>query len=101
MERQYGSFTRSFTLPSSVDPEKGSAHYDKGVLKIKLAKQAEADQGKRRQPEDAGRQRAEGRRQSGISEAHVGADAFVRPTGRSPADVNSAGGEKQRLPFHL
>src|SRR5579864_9814745 len=34
VERQYGSFTRSFTLPSSVDPGQVSAHYDKGVLKI-------------------------------------------------------------------
>jgi HSP20 family protein len=42
MERQYGSFTRSFTLPSSVDPTQVSAHYDKGVLKINLAKKAEA-----------------------------------------------------------
>ncbi|MGZ4817891.1 MAG: Hsp20/alpha crystallin family protein [Terriglobales bacterium] len=42
VERQYGSFTRSFTLPSSVDPEHISAHYDKGVLKIDLAKKAEA-----------------------------------------------------------
>ena len=42
IERQYGSFTRSFTLPSSVDPEQVSAHYDKGVLKISLAKKAEA-----------------------------------------------------------
>ena len=42
IERQYGSFTRSFTLPSSVDPGQVSAHYDKGVLKINLAKKAEA-----------------------------------------------------------
>ncbi len=42
IERQYGSFTRSFTLPSSVDQGQVSAHYDKGVLKIKLAKKAEA-----------------------------------------------------------
>jgi HSP20 family protein len=42
VERQYGSFTRSFTLPSSVDSGQVSAHYDKGVLKIKLAKKAEA-----------------------------------------------------------
>ena len=42
VERQYGSFTRSFTLPSSVDPEQVSAHYDRGVLKINLAKKAEA-----------------------------------------------------------
>ena len=40
--RQYGSFTRSFTLPSSVDPGQVNAHYDKGVLKINLAKKAEA-----------------------------------------------------------
>ena len=42
VERQYGSFTRSFTLPSSVDTGQVSAHYDKGVLKIRLAKKAEA-----------------------------------------------------------
>src|SRR6266403_2616536 len=42
VERQYGSFTRTFTLPSSVDSGQVSAHYDKGVLKIKLAKKAEA-----------------------------------------------------------
>jgi len=42
IERQYGSFTRSFTLPSSVDPGQANAHYDKGMLKISLAKKAEA-----------------------------------------------------------
>jgi HSP20 family protein len=42
IERQYGIFTRSFTLPSSVDRGLVSADYEKGVLKIKLAKKAEA-----------------------------------------------------------
>jgi len=42
VERQYGSFTRSFTLPSSVDSGQVSANYDNGVLKIKLATKAEA-----------------------------------------------------------
>jgi HSP20 family protein len=42
VERQYGSFTRSFTLPQTVDAEGVSAQYDKGVLKITLAKKAEA-----------------------------------------------------------
>ena len=42
IERQYGSFTRSFTLPSSIDMGQVSANYDKGVLKISLAKKAEA-----------------------------------------------------------
>jgi HSP20 family protein len=42
VERQYGEFTRSFTLPSSVDSGQVSAHYEKGLLNIKLAKKAEA-----------------------------------------------------------
>src|SRR3954462_15493908 len=42
VERQYGSFTRTFTLPNTVDAEQVQAHYDKGVLKIQLAKKAEA-----------------------------------------------------------
>jgi HSP20 family protein len=42
VERQYGSFTRTFTLPNTVETENVSANYDKGVLKIKLAKKAEA-----------------------------------------------------------
>jgi len=42
VERQYGSFTRSFTLPNTVDTESIQANYDKGVLKIQLAKKAEA-----------------------------------------------------------
>jgi HSP20 family protein len=35
IERQYGSFTRSFTLPNTVDPNNVQANYEKGVLKIK------------------------------------------------------------------
>ncbi|HVO79296.1 MAG TPA: Hsp20/alpha crystallin family protein [Terriglobales bacterium] len=42
IERQYGSFTRTFTLPNTVDADKITANYDKGVLKIALAKKAEA-----------------------------------------------------------
>jgi len=42
VERQYGSFTRTFTLPNTVDTDSISANYEKGILKIKLAKKAEA-----------------------------------------------------------
>ena len=42
VERQYGSFTRTFTLPQTVDTNNVSANYDKGVLKITLPKKAEA-----------------------------------------------------------
>src|SRR5246127_4746706 len=41
VERQYGSFTRTFTLPTSVDAEKVAANYDKRILKIVLPKKAE------------------------------------------------------------
>ncbi len=36
------SLTRTFTLPNTVEQESVQADYDKGVLKIKLAKKAEA-----------------------------------------------------------
>jgi HSP20 family protein len=42
VERMYGSFTRSFTLPNTVDMDQITANCDKGVLKIRLAKKAEA-----------------------------------------------------------
>ena len=42
IERRYGSFSRSFTLPNTVDSEKVEADYVNGVLQIRLAKKAEA-----------------------------------------------------------
>jgi HSP20 family protein len=42
IERRYGSFARSFTLPNTVDNEKVAADYTNGVLEIRLAKKAEA-----------------------------------------------------------
>ena len=42
IERRYGSFTRSFTLPNTVDTEKISAEYNNGVLNIHLAKREES-----------------------------------------------------------
>ena len=42
VERHYGSFTRTFALPNTVDADKVQADYDKGVLKIALPKKAEA-----------------------------------------------------------
>ncbi len=42
IERRFGSFVRSFTLPQTVDNDGVSAGYDAGVLTITLAKKAEA-----------------------------------------------------------
>jgi HSP20 family protein len=41
-ERAYGSFQRSFQLPSTVDRDKLAADFSKGVLTITLPKTAEA-----------------------------------------------------------
>jgi HSP20 family protein len=42
VERRYGSFIRTFTLPNTVNAEEVSADYTNGVLKIRLGKRAEA-----------------------------------------------------------
>ena len=41
MERAYGSFSRSFVLPSTVDESKVSADYKDGVLRVHLPKREE------------------------------------------------------------
>jgi len=42
VERSYGTFQRSFTLPTSVKSDKIEASYDNGVLAISLPKSEEA-----------------------------------------------------------
>ena len=42
VERSYGSFSRSFALPSSVAAEKATAEYKDGVLTLTLPKKEEA-----------------------------------------------------------
>jgi HSP20 family protein len=42
IERRYGSFFRSFTIPTTVNPESVKASYDAGVLRLELEKRAEA-----------------------------------------------------------
>jgi HSP20 family protein len=42
IERRFGSFVRSFTLPQTVDTNSVTAEYEAGVLTVSLAKKAEA-----------------------------------------------------------
>ena len=42
IERSYGKFTRSFSLPTTVEAEKVSAEYHDGVLTVKLPKKEAA-----------------------------------------------------------
>ena len=61
VERRYGSFTRSFSLPTTVNTEDIKADYEQGVLKRSPGEapgsQAEADQGQHRHSEAGGRQK--------------------------------------------
>ena len=41
IERAYGTFSRSFTLPGTVNQEKISADYKDGILKISMPKREE------------------------------------------------------------
>ncbi len=42
IERTYGSFARSFSLPNSIDAEKVAAEYKDGLLTLTLPKREEA-----------------------------------------------------------
>src|SRR5687768_2553593 len=42
VERSYGAFTRSFTLPQTVSGEGATAEYNNGVLRVTLPKREEA-----------------------------------------------------------
>lgn len=42
VERAYGSFSRSFSLPNTVNTEAIQANYKEGVLKVVLPKRAES-----------------------------------------------------------
>jgi HSP20 family protein len=41
IERSFGSFRRSLTLPDGVDPEAISASFDRGVLEVRIPKPEE------------------------------------------------------------
>ena len=42
IERAYGTFTRSFTLPNMIDTDKIKAEYKEGVLRMSLPQKEEA-----------------------------------------------------------
>src|SRR3954452_7667070 len=41
VERAFGAFSRSLTLPEGVDPEAVAASFDRGVLEIRIPKPAQ------------------------------------------------------------
>jgi HSP20 family protein len=55
-ERRYGSFVRSLTLPSAINPDAVEAHFENGVLRLRVPKAEEAKP-KRIQIQDGGESR--------------------------------------------
>ena len=47
LERSYGAFRRSFSLPCEVDTDKATASFKKGVLTVTLPKTAQAAKSKK------------------------------------------------------
>lgn len=41
VERSYGRFVRTFSLPTSVDPDKAAATFENGILTVSLPKREE------------------------------------------------------------
>jgi HSP20 family protein len=53
-ERQYGSFSRSLTVPEGVDESKIHARYENGVLEVTVEGAAQVQEPKRIQIEGSG-----------------------------------------------
>jgi HSP20 family protein len=69
IERRYGSFSRSFTLPNTIDTENVNASYDNGVLKLELAKREEAKPKQIKVNVSTGKKTLEGTKAEGKSAA--------------------------------
>jgi HSP20 family protein len=88
VERTYGEFRRSFTLPSTVDPDTVEADFDNGVLRIHLKKRDQARQRGRQIPISSGGARAVG---SGAG-AGAGRDRTGAGAGAGGANFGTTGG---------
>ena len=86
VERAYGTFSRSFTLPNVVDTEKIKAEFKDGVLRVTLPQargsQAEADLDRGHQVK-ARKKAAEGRLAAAVGEAPGRAGSAPPGPGRS------------------
>ena len=90
VERQYGSFTRTFTLPNTVDTEERLRQLREGRAEGQVGQegrsQAQADQSQRRRREDARRQAAKERRPSRVNRQEPRRGQRVRSPSRAQLD---------------
>lgn len=89
VERSYGSFLRSFTLPQGVDEQQISADFDDGVLHVRIPKEALP------QPRriEVGRGQARAVAGAGAKETERNIDV-TRDTKRSPGETRANAGER-------
>ncbi|MRG97398.1 Hsp20 family protein [Polyangium spumosum] len=81
-ERSYGSFSRSFTLPEGIDPDRIDASLDSGVLEVRIPKS------KAEEPKRISVKRGEAR-----TSEEQGAQSSVRPQGASGTGASTTAGQ--------
>ena len=90
VERSYGSFTRSFQLPFTPDPDKIEADSDKGVLRIKVPKSAQQDKSKRISIRGGSGQTIEAK---GTEQSAIGKE-WMKESGRKEGELSEEQAEK-------
>jgi len=96
VERSYGTFQRSFTLPSTVDPDSIQADFDNGVLSIRLKKVSGARQRGREVPISKGADGGSRGRVSSGSTQPRSASGESQGSGRASAQSSSGSGSDTR-----
>ncbi len=76
VERQYGSFSRSFSLPASADTDNISTNFENGTLRVDIAKRARSV--KRRSEARKLRRSPQGRLPSEPAPSRYGPDLICR-----------------------
>jgi HSP20 family protein len=99
-ERSYGSFERTFTLPSSVDTAKIDANIENGILTVTIPKSERSKPREIRLGTGGGAKVSAGERKSvGRSESPTGGPSQTadrRPLDRDPTEEGSAGKSRSR-----
>ena len=104
VERAYGTFSRSFTLPNVVDTEKIKAEFKDGVLRVDAAEarggEAEADLDRGHQVKARKKKPAKAAASGRSAKRPAGRGAAPRPVrGRSARPSPAARGAKETKPL--
>ncbi len=98
-ERSYGTFERTFTLPSSVDTDAIDADVENGILTVTIPKSERAKPREIRLGAGVKDKRAGQRKSGGESESPTGGPSQTsdrKPLDRDPTEEGSAGKSRNR-----